>query len=192
VPESSPSDEAEVILTTAFAPLHTTHRLAKGDHLSLLSLCRLSTFRHNCLAMPEAPNISRGHLALLCLILDHGQLVSTSSPAVYAPQNTSRHFLPPGNTCDPHGASGNMGSHQGGIKGSTFSRSSQYLSAYRSSFQAFSPLTVQVSLNLRGTPSLLLNSYLVSCTLHPCPHSQRQATPSTFAHSSVSHLPHLH
>jgi hypothetical protein len=91
-----------------------------------------------------------------------------------------------------HGTSGNvgnMGSRQGGIKESTFSRSSQYFSAYRSSFRGVFPSLYKVSLNLRGTPSLPPNLYLASCTLL---HSQRQATSPTFARSLVSHLPHLH
>jgi hypothetical protein len=78
----------------------------------------------------------------------------TESPAVYAPRNTSCRPLPPGNTCDPHGASGNVGSRRGGIKGSAFSRSSQYLPACRSSFQVFPHFLYRSQLNLRGTPSL--------------------------------------
>jgi hypothetical protein len=46
---------------------------------------------------------------------------------------------PPGNTCDSHGTSESVGSCRGGIKGSTFSRSSEDLSACRSSFRGVSP-----------------------------------------------------
>ncbi|KAJ7867736.1 hypothetical protein B0H14DRAFT_3441654 [Mycena olivaceomarginata] len=42
---------------TACSPLRTTHRLAKGDRLSLLLPEHLSTRRHNYQAMPEAPDV---------------------------------------------------------------------------------------------------------------------------------------
>jgi hypothetical protein len=55
---------------------------------------------------------------------------------------------------------------------------------------------IQVSLNLRGTPSLPPNLYLVLCTLLPSPHGWRQVTPLIFAahlcltsHNSVYRVP---
>jgi hypothetical protein len=48
-----------------------------------------------------------------------------------------------------------VGSRRGGIKGSAFSRSSQYLPACRSSFRGVLPhFLYRSQLNLRGTPSL--------------------------------------
>jgi hypothetical protein len=116
---------------------------------------------------------------------------STQSPAVYAPRNTSWCSLPPGNTCDLHGTSGNVGSCRGGMKGSTFSRSSQYLSTCRSSFWGVS-LTYCTTLTQSTWVPLSLPRPRTSCAPSSSPHSRRQATSLTFAHSSVSHLPYLH
>jgi hypothetical protein len=85
VPDSSSSDEAEVIWTTSFSPLHTTHQLAKRHHSSLLSPSCLSTHRCDHPAVPEAPNISRGFPASPCLLLNQRQLVSSAETPCLLP-----------------------------------------------------------------------------------------------------------
>jgi hypothetical protein len=57
VPDTDPADEAELIPTLPSPPLHTTHRLAEGDHSSLLHPEHSGTFRCNQLAMPEPLNV---------------------------------------------------------------------------------------------------------------------------------------
>ncbi|KAJ7812313.1 hypothetical protein B0H14DRAFT_3478941 [Mycena olivaceomarginata] len=54
VPDTDPADEAELILTLPSPPLHTTHRLAEGDRLTLPPPERSSTFRCDHQAVPEA------------------------------------------------------------------------------------------------------------------------------------------
>jgi hypothetical protein len=103
--------------------------------------------------------VPHAHLKTICF-LSRG----AESPAAYAPQNASCRPPPPGDTCNLHGASGNVGSRQGGIKGSAFSRSSHYLPVRRSSLRGVSPLTVPLTLNLKGYSQPSPTSYL-SCTL---------------------------
>jgi hypothetical protein len=98
---------------------------------------------------------------------------------------------PPGKTCDPHGASGNVGSCRGGIKGSAFTRSSQYLSACRCSFWGISLTYCTTLTQSKGVPPSLPQP-CTSCAPFSLPHSQRQATSLTVACSLVSHLSHLH
>ncbi|KAJ7800676.1 hypothetical protein B0H14DRAFT_2615945 [Mycena olivaceomarginata] len=54
VPDADPADEAELIPTPPPPPLHTTHRLAKGDRSSLPLPERSSAFRCDHQAVPEA------------------------------------------------------------------------------------------------------------------------------------------
>ncbi|KAJ7861861.1 hypothetical protein B0H14DRAFT_3445121 [Mycena olivaceomarginata] len=77
MPDTDSADEAEHILTLPSPPLHTTHQLAEGDRLSLLLPEHSSIYRRNQQAVPEAPNIFQGRLAL-CLARAQRQLVSSA------------------------------------------------------------------------------------------------------------------
>ncbi|KAJ7692186.1 hypothetical protein B0H14DRAFT_3531594 [Mycena olivaceomarginata] len=54
VPDADPADEADLIPAPPPPPLHTTHRLAEGDHSSLPLPERSSAFRGDPQAVPEA------------------------------------------------------------------------------------------------------------------------------------------
>jgi hypothetical protein len=78
MPDTDPEDEAELILTLPSPPLHKTHRLAEGDHLSLLLPEHSSTYQRDHQAVPEAPNIFRGCLTSLCLACTQRRLFSSA------------------------------------------------------------------------------------------------------------------
>ncbi|KAJ7820220.1 hypothetical protein B0H14DRAFT_3472447 [Mycena olivaceomarginata] len=103
MPDTDSADEAEHILTLPSPPLHTTHQLAEGDRLSLLLPEHSSIYRRNQQAVPEAPNIFQGRLAL-CLARAQRQLVSSAEVHVLLPymHPETPHDIscPPGNTCD--------------------------------------------------------------------------------------------
>ncbi|KAJ7801945.1 hypothetical protein B0H14DRAFT_3884873 [Mycena olivaceomarginata] len=54
VPDANPADEADLIPAPPPPQLHTTHRLAEGDHSSLPLPERSSAFRGDPQAVPEA------------------------------------------------------------------------------------------------------------------------------------------
>jgi hypothetical protein len=85
--------------------------------------------------------------------------------------------LPPRNTCTLHGTSGNVGTHQGGIKGSAFSRSSQYFSAYRSSFWGIFPTHCKSLTQSKGYSQS--SPDLIPHLMHPSPSPTRQETGHT-------------
>jgi hypothetical protein len=132
---------------------------------------------------------------LLCLAHTQRRSVSSAEAPVLPPymHPETPHDVPcPLEMPVTRMAPGNVGSCRGGIKGSTFSRSSQYLPACRSSSRCVFPLSVLFStqLNLKGYSQPSPTSYLL-CTLLLA-HCRRQATYLTFAPSLASHLSHLH
>jgi hypothetical protein len=140
--------------------------------------------------VPEAPNILQGHSASLRLALTQRRSVSSAEAPVLPPylHPETPHGVPcPVET--PATRSGNMGSRRGAIKGSTFSRSSQYLPG-----GVFPTFCTILKLNLKGysQPSRPCTSRTPSSspTARGRPHILHSLVPQRLtSHTSISRVP---
>jgi hypothetical protein len=103
--------------------------------------------------VPGAPDIFRGCLASLHLALTQRQLVSSAEVPILPPYmhpEMPHDVLCPLETPATHMAPLETWEVVEEVKGNTFSRSSQYLPACRSSFRGVSPLSVPFSTQSKG------------------------------------------
>jgi hypothetical protein len=140
-----------------------THQLAEGDRLSLLLPEHLSTCRRNYQAVPEAPNVFQGCLASPCLAHTQRQSVSSAEVPILLPymHPETPHDVPcpletPVTRMAPLETWEVVGAHLVGVV-------STFWPAEVAS-RVFLPLTVPLSLNLKGYSQPSPTSYL-SCTL---------------------------